>query len=230
MAWVRMSAARRRGHLGRHGERVERVHHPERGAQQAVRDARLHVLIHDVRHRHRGGLAAGAGGGGHRDQRAHRSGHRHALADRLVDVVEQRRRVAGEEIGGLARVDACCRRPPRSARPSPCCARTRPPPPWSDRWAPPPRRPRRRPSSPAPRGARARARGGPSSEMWRSVKISALRMPRRLASKPISSMAPSPNLIGEFSITNTVSVGRVTPFMKASSGWRCVACPARPRL
>src|SRR5262245_53457251 len=31
-------------------------------------------------------------------------------------------------------------------------------------------------------------------------------------------MAPSPNLIGEASITNTVSVGKVTPFM-ASSLW-----------
>ena len=79
------------------------------------------------------------------------------------------------------------------------------------------------------RSARTRS-GRPSSEMWRSVKISALRMPRRLASKPISSMAPSPNLIGEFSITNTVSVGRVTPFMRASSGWRSWASPARPRL
>src|SRR5260370_15277447 len=43
-------------------------------------------------------------------------------------------------------------------------------------------------------------------------------MPRRVASKPISSMAPSPNLIGEFSITKTVSVGRVTPFIRPPVG------------
>ena len=66
---------------------------------------------------------------------------------------------------------------------------------------------------------RARTRSGiPSSATWRSVKMRAFRIPRRLASKPISSMAPSPNLIGEFSITKTVSVGRVTPFIRASSG------------
>ena len=63
----------------------------------------------------------------------------------------------------------------------------------------------------------ARARRG-----RRSVTISALRMPEAAASKPISSVAPRPNLIGDISITNTVSVGSVTPFMRASSGWRCV--------
>ena len=78
---------------------------------------------------------------------------------------------------------------------------------------------------------RAHASGaGRARQPWRSVTISALRRPRRRASKPISSMAPSPNLIGDISITNTVSVGSVTPFMRASSGWRCVGCPAGPRL
>ena len=49
--------------------------------------------------------------------------------------------------------------------------------------------------------------------MWRSVTISTRLSPSRRASNAISSMAPSPNLIGDVSITNTVSVGSVTPFM-----------------
>src|SRR6266478_8384898 len=49
--------------------------------------------------------------------------------------------------------------------------------------------------------------------MRRSVTISTRLSPSRRASYAISSMAPSPNLIGEASITNTVSVGRVTPFI-----------------
>ena len=37
-----------RRHLGRRRQRVERVHHAQRRAQQPARDARLHVLIDDV--------------------------------------------------------------------------------------------------------------------------------------------------------------------------------------
>src|SRR2546427_6834430 len=69
------------------------------------------------------------------------------------------------------------------------------------------------------RSARIRS-GSPSSPMWRSVTISTRLSPSRLASYAISSMAPSPNLIGDASITNTVSVGNVTPFIGPSPSWR----------
>src|SRR5439155_2553022 len=62
------------------------------------------------------------------------------------------------------------------------------------------------------RSARIRS-GSPSSPMCRSVTIRTRLSPSRRASYAISSVAPSPNLIGDASITNTVSVGRVTPFM-----------------
>jgi hypothetical protein len=65
----------------------------------------LTFLVQHVGHRHRGGLAAGARRGGHRDQRLERTRHRDTLADRLVEVVEERGGMAGEEIGGLAGVD-----------------------------------------------------------------------------------------------------------------------------
>jgi len=73
--------------------------------------------------------------------------------------------------------------------------------------------------------------------MRRSVTISTRLSPSRRASYAISSVAPSPNLIGEASITNTVSVGRVTPFMASSLyryahalGLLAVEARARPRL
>src|SRR6266852_5370204 len=74
--------------------------------------------------------------------------------------------------------------------------------------------------------ARTRS-GSPSSLIRRSVTISTRLSPSRRASYAISSVAPSPNLIGDASITNTVSVGRVTPFM-ASSLYSCASVGSSP--
>ena len=53
-----------------------------------------------------GRLAPGAGGGRYRDQRLQRPGHRHALADRRIDVVEEiGGRVGRIEVRGLGGVD-----------------------------------------------------------------------------------------------------------------------------
>src|SRR4029453_17725833 len=82
--------------------------------------------------------------------------------------------------------------------------------------------------------ARTRS-GSPSAASPGSVTIRTLRRPRRRASKPISSVAPRPNLIGDISMTKTVSVGSVTPFMAlpparypAAVGRRRIIAP-RPR-
>ena len=61
-----------RGDAGRLGEGQPRVHDGEGRAQARVADPALHVLLQHVEHAHRGALAAGAGGGGHGDQRRER--------------------------------------------------------------------------------------------------------------------------------------------------------------
>ena len=48
MAWVRMSAPAAAVTSGRRAQRVERIDDAQRGAQQAMRHARLHVLVDDV--------------------------------------------------------------------------------------------------------------------------------------------------------------------------------------
>ena len=70
-----------------------------------MRDAGLGVLGDHVRHGDRRGLAARAGRRGHGDERLERSRDRHAATDGLVHVVQQRGRVAGQEVDGLPRVD-----------------------------------------------------------------------------------------------------------------------------
>ncbi len=98
-------AARGSRHFRRRGEGVERVDDAERRTQEPIRHAGFHVLSQDVGHRHRGRLAAGARRRRHRDQRLERARHRAAAPDRLIDVVEERRRVRREQIDRLAGIE-----------------------------------------------------------------------------------------------------------------------------
>ena len=59
-----------------------------------------------VQHADRGALRAGAGRGGHGDQRLERVDRRPAPADRRVDVVHQLAGVGGQQVDRLGGVDA----------------------------------------------------------------------------------------------------------------------------
>ena len=98
--------AARGGDLGAHAAQQLGVDDALVRAQVAVRDAALGLLVGDVEDRHRGGLGSGARRRRDRQQRLQRPGRLAALADRRVDVVHDRRRVGGDEVGDLRGVEA----------------------------------------------------------------------------------------------------------------------------
>ena len=98
------------GDGGRQSAGVVGIDDAERRPEVAVGDAGFGLALDEVKDGDAGGFAAGAGGGGNGDQRLERAGDRLAVADRGVDVVEEVSRIGGIEVGGLGRVDACCRR------------------------------------------------------------------------------------------------------------------------
>ena len=91
-------------HHRRQGTGVVRVDDAQVGLQHAMGDAGLGPHRQVIEYRHAGGLAAGAGRGGHCHQRLQRSRDRLAAADRVVHVGEQLRRVGGVQVGRLGGV------------------------------------------------------------------------------------------------------------------------------
>ena len=169
---------RRRGDHRRQGPGVVRVDDAERRSQEAMGDAGLGMERPPVQDRDTGGLAARAGGGGHGDERSKRAGRRLALADRLVHVVEQGRRMRRQQVRGLGGVDDATRRPRPRTRRSALRRPPRRPPRTRCPWARPRRRRRCRPRPRIAGASGARCRPARARRSRGSVRSSTRRRPR----------------------------------------------------
>ena len=168
----------------------------------------LDLQLGDVEHRDRRGLRAGPAGGRDREVRAQRRRRLAPLAHRRVDVVHDRRRVRGDEVGDLRGVDARAAAD-RDEAVDPGVARE-----VGGLLEGVERRLHagavvdHHLDALGLDAARARARDGRSRRRPGSVTSSARVTPRRLSSQPASAAAPGPNLIGVASRVKTDSWSR----------------------